>query len=167
VCRISGKLILIRRLLPEIQTVPTGYGIGHVTGAKPRAGASCGVSSTADRADAKALQAAIQRHLVQAEVAAYCRERRCCPHCKKQRRLKDVRARRLNSLFGTVSVRGPRSSPAVAALRRGALSPLLRRSWRTVPPLNMSASWPNWGRGCALLREYCAGGGLPAGRGIN
>ena len=62
-------------------------------------------------ADAKALLAAIQRHLVEAEVADYCRERRCCPLCKKQRPLKDVRTRRLNSLFGTVEVRAPRFKP--------------------------------------------------------
>jgi hypothetical protein len=47
-------------------------------------------------ADAKLLLAAIQRHLVQEEVADYCRERRCCPRCKKQRPLKDIRTRRLN-----------------------------------------------------------------------
>ena len=62
-------------------------------------------------ADAKALLAAIQRHLVQAEVADYCRERHCCPHCQEQRPLKDVRARRLNSLFGAVEVRAPRFKP--------------------------------------------------------
>src|SRR5277367_3830818 len=71
-------------------------------------------------ADAKALLAAIQRHLVQAEVADYCRER-----------------------LG--------SNPAVAALHRGARSRLLRRSWRTVAPLSMSASWPNWARGCHIV----------------
>ena len=42
-------------------------------------------------ADAKALLAALQRHLVEAEVADYCRERRCCPRCKQQRPLKDIR----------------------------------------------------------------------------
>ena len=62
-------------------------------------------------ADAKTLLAAIQRHLVHAEVADYCRERRCCPRCQKQRPMKDVRARRLNSLFGTVEVRAPRFKP--------------------------------------------------------
>jgi hypothetical protein len=62
-------------------------------------------------ADAKALLAAIQRHLVEAEVADYCRERRCCPRCQKQRPMKDVRTRRLNSLFGTVEVRAPRFKP--------------------------------------------------------
>jgi hypothetical protein len=36
-------------------------------------------------ADAKALLAALQRQLVQAEVADYCRERRCCPRCQEQR----------------------------------------------------------------------------------
>jgi hypothetical protein len=39
-------------------------------------------------ADAKALLAAIQRHLVQAEVADYCRERRGCPRCQEQRPIK-------------------------------------------------------------------------------
>ena len=45
---------------------------------------------------AKALLAAIQRHLVQAEVVDYCRERRGCPRCQEQRPMKDVRTRRLN-----------------------------------------------------------------------
>ena len=40
-------------------------------------------------ADAKALLAAIQRHLVQAEVADYCRERRGCPRCQEQRPMKE------------------------------------------------------------------------------
>ena len=76
-------------------------------------------------ADAKALLAAIQRHLVQAEVADYCRERRRCPHCKKQRPLKDVRTRRLNSLFGTVSVRAPRFKPCRCSIpSRRTLTPV-------------------------------------------
>ena len=76
-------------------------------------------------ADAKALLAAVQRHLVEAEVADYCRERRRCPHCKKQRPLKDVRARRLNSLLGTVSVRAPRFKPCRCSITsRRTLTPV-------------------------------------------
>ena len=77
-------------------------------------------------ADAKALLAAIQRHLVQAEVADYCRERRCCPRCQEQRPLKDVRSRRLNSLFGTVEVRAPRFKPCRCSVRsRRTLTPVV------------------------------------------
>ena len=76
-------------------------------------------------ADAKALLAAIQRHLVEAEVADYCRERRCCPRCQKQRPLKDIRTRRLNSLFGTVSVRAPRFKPCRCSVTsRATLTPV-------------------------------------------
>ena len=41
-------------------------------------------------ADAKAVLAGMQRHLVQAQVADYCRDRRCCPHCQEQRPLKGI-----------------------------------------------------------------------------
>jgi len=58
-------------------------------------------------ADPKGLLAALQRHFVQAKVADYCRERRCCPRCQKQRPMNDVRTRRLNPLLGTVEVRVP------------------------------------------------------------
>jgi hypothetical protein len=47
-------------------------------------------------------------HLVQAQTEEYCRQRRLCSHCGSQRPLKDVRARRLLSVFGTVEVRAPR-----------------------------------------------------------
>jgi hypothetical protein len=70
------------------------------TGSDDSAGSAVALGLTL--ADAKALLAAIQRHLVQAEVADYCRERRGCPRCQEQRPMKDVRTRRLNSLFGTV-----------------------------------------------------------------
>jgi hypothetical protein len=62
-------------------------------------------------ADAKAVLAAKQRQLVQAQVADYCRERRCCPQCQEQRPLKDIRTRLLISLFGTVEVHAPRFKP--------------------------------------------------------
>ena len=68
--------------------------------------------------DAKAVLAGMQRHVVQAQVADYCRDRRCCPHCQEQRPLKDIRTRRLISLFGTVEVHAPRFKPC----RRGVTS---------------------------------------------
>jgi hypothetical protein len=69
-------------------------------------------------ADAKAVLAGMQCHLVQAQVADYRRDRRCCPHCQEQRPLKDIRTRRLISLFGTVEVHAPRFKPC----RRGVTS---------------------------------------------
>jgi hypothetical protein len=59
-------------------------------------------------ADGKRTLAAPQNHLVQAQTEKYCRQRRLCSHCGSQRPLKDVRARRLMSVFGTVKVRAPR-----------------------------------------------------------
>jgi hypothetical protein len=57
---------------------------------------------------------------------------RCCDdhlssssHCRSQRPLKDVRARRLSSLFGTVEVRAPRFLPCRCAVtRRHTLNPV-------------------------------------------
>jgi|ERR1700733_3199429 hypothetical protein len=48
----------------------------------------------------------------------YCRQRRLCSHCGSQRPLKDVRARRLLSVFGTVEVRAPRFLPCRCAVTR-------------------------------------------------
>ena len=62
-------------------------------------------------ADGKRILAGLQHHLVQAQSEDYCRQRRVCSHCRLQRPLKDVRARRLASLFGTVEVRAPRFLP--------------------------------------------------------
>jgi hypothetical protein len=53
----------------------------------------------------------LQRHLVQAEAEEYCRSRRRCQHCGAQRPLKDIRPRRLTSLFGVVQVRAARFRP--------------------------------------------------------
>ena len=59
----------------------------------------------------KQLLAALQVHLVQAQVEDHCRRRRRCQRCGMQRPLKDQRSRRLVSLFGTVNVRAPRFTP--------------------------------------------------------
>src|SRR5215213_6806886 len=59
----------------------------------------------------KAVLAAVQRHLVTAQVDEHCRSRRRCDRCGAQRPLKDRRPRRLISLFGVVEVRAPRFGP--------------------------------------------------------
>src|SRR3712207_4911014 len=61
--------------------------------------------------EGKALLAALQRHLVAAQVDEHCRERRHCDRCGAQRPLRDLRPRRLVSLFGVVAVRAPRFDP--------------------------------------------------------
>ncbi len=62
-------------------------------------------------AEGKALLAALQRHLVAAQVDEHCRDRRRCDRCGAQRPLKDLRPRRLTSLFGVVAVQAPRFGP--------------------------------------------------------
>jgi hypothetical protein len=61
--------------------------------------------------DGKAILAQVQRHLVAAQVEEHCRSRRRCDRCGAQRPLKDLRPRRLTSLFGVVEVRAPRFGP--------------------------------------------------------
>jgi hypothetical protein len=61
--------------------------------------------------EGKAVLAAVQRHLVTAQVDEHCRSRRRCDRCGAQRPLKDRRPRRLISLFGVVEVRAPRFGP--------------------------------------------------------
>ena len=74
--------------------------------------------------DGKMVLAGVQRHLVEARVAEYSALRRRCSHCQSFRPLKDTRARRLNSLFGTVEVPAPRFKPCRCAIReRSTLSP--------------------------------------------
>ena len=61
--------------------------------------------------EGKAVLAALQRHLVAAQVDEHCRSRRRCDRCGAQRPLKELRPRRLTSLFGVVEVRAPRFGP--------------------------------------------------------
>jgi hypothetical protein len=76
-------------------------------------------------ADGKRTLAGLQDYLVQAQTQEYCRQRRLCSHCGSQRPLKDVRARRLLSVFGTVEVRAPRFLPCRCAVtRRHTLNPI-------------------------------------------
>ena len=62
-------------------------------------------------AEGKKTLAGLQRHLVQAQTEEHCRNRRRCQRCGAQRPLKDMRRRRLASLFGVVEVRAPRFGP--------------------------------------------------------
>src|SRR5215218_5359017 len=62
-------------------------------------------------AEGKAILAALQRSLVAAQAEEHCRRRRRCDRCGAQRPLKDLRPRRLASLFGVVAVRAPRFGP--------------------------------------------------------
>ena len=76
-------------------------------------------------ADGKRILTSLQQDLVRGQVEEYCRQRRVCSHCRSQRPLKDVRARRLSSLFGTVEVRAPRFLPCRCAVtRRHTLNPV-------------------------------------------
>ena len=76
-------------------------------------------------ADGKRTLAGLQRHLVRAQAEDHCRERRRCSHCGSQRPIKDVRTRRLLSLFGTVEVRAPRFAACRCAVTfRRTLSPV-------------------------------------------
>jgi hypothetical protein len=72
-----------------------------------RAAATLGLSLE----EGKMILAALQRHLVAAQVDEHCRSRRRCDKCGAQRPLKDWRPRRLASLFGVVAVRAPRFDP--------------------------------------------------------
>ena len=76
-------------------------------------------------AEAKAVLAGLQRHLVQAQAEEHCQLRRRCPRCGGQRPLKDQRPRQLRSLFGTVEVRAPRFEPCRCGVSlRTILSPV-------------------------------------------
>lgn len=62
-------------------------------------------------AEGKKTLAGLQHHLVQAQTDEHCRSRRRCEYSGAQRPLKDIRPRRLKSLFGVVEVRAPRFCP--------------------------------------------------------
>ena len=69
-------------------------------------------------ADEKRTLAGLQGHLVRAQTREYCRHPRLYSHCGWQRPLKDVRARGLLLVFGTVAVRAPRFLPCRCAVNR-------------------------------------------------
>src|SRR5215218_9228787 len=119
--------------------------------------------------EGKAILTALQRHLVTAEVEEYCRGRRCCDRCGAQRPLKDLRPRRLTSLFGVVAVRAPRFGPCRCgvACRRSSITPAAEiMPDRCTPEYErvvaaMGTALP-YRRALALLREFFPLGAAPA-----
>src|SRR4051794_33706098 len=118
--------------------------------------------------EGKAVLAAVQRHLVTAQVDEHCRSRRRCDRCGAQRPLKDRRPRRLTSLFGVVEVRAPRFGPCRCgvACRRSITPAAEVMPDRCTPEYGrvvaaMGAVLP-YRRALALLGEFFPLGAAPA-----
>jgi hypothetical protein len=118
--------------------------------------------------EGKAILAALQRHLVAAQVAEHCRTRRRCDRCGAQRPLKDRRPRRLASLFGVVAVRAPRFGPSRCGIAcRRSITPVSEvMPDRCTPEYErvvaaMGAALP-YCRALALLKEFFPLGDAPA-----
>jgi hypothetical protein len=119
-------------------------------------------------AESKAILAAVQRHLVAAQVEEHCRSRRRCDRCGAQRPLKDRRPRRLTSLFGVVAVRAPRfgACRCGVACRRSITPATELMPDRCTPEYErvvaaMGAALP-YRRALALLGEFFPLGDAPA-----
>jgi hypothetical protein len=118
--------------------------------------------------EGKALLAAVQHHLVAAQVEEHCRSRRRCDRCGAQRPLKDLRSRRLTSLFGVVAVRAPRFGPCrCGAACRRSITPVAEiMPDRCTPEYErvvaaMGAALP-YRRALTLLGEFFPLGDAPA-----
>lgn len=118
--------------------------------------------------DGKRTLAGLQHHLVRAQVEEYCRQRRACSPCRAQRPLKDVHARRLSSLFGTVEVRAPRFLPCRCSVTcRHTLNPVAEiMPDRCMPECErviakMGSLLP-YRRARTLLSEFLPLGDIPA-----
>src|SRR5215218_420016 len=116
----------------------------------------------------KAVLAAVQGHLVAAQVDEHCRGRRRCDRRGAQRPLKDLRPRRLTSLFGVVEVRAPRFGPCRCgvACRRSIAPAAEIMPDRCTPEYErvaaaMGAALP-YRRALALLGEFFPLGDAPA-----
>ena len=110
--------------------------------------------------EGKAILAAVQRHLVAAQVDEHCRSRRRCDRCGAPRPLKDLRPRRLTSLFGVVELRAPRFGPCRCGVAcRRAITPVAEvMPDRCTPEYEravaaMGAALP-YRRALALLGEF-------------
>jgi hypothetical protein len=119
-------------------------------------------------ADGKRTLAGLQDHLVRAQADEYCRQRRGCSHCGSRRPLKDVRGRRLLSLFGTVEVRAPRFLPCQCVVtRRHTLNPVAEIMPDRCTPeyeriiAKMGSMLP-YARAGTLLSEFLPLGDVPA-----
>ena len=118
--------------------------------------------------EGKAVLAAVQRHLVTAQVDEHCRSRRRCDRCGAPRPLKDLRPRRLISLFGVVEVRAPRFGPCRCGVAcRRSITPVSEiMPDRCTPEYErvvaaMGAALP-YRRALALLEEFFPLGDAPA-----
>jgi hypothetical protein len=118
--------------------------------------------------EGKAILAAVQRHLVAAQVDEHCRNRRRCDRCGTQRPLKDWRPRRLTSLFGVVVVRAPRFDPCRCGVAcRRSITPVAEiMPDRCTPEYErvvaaMGAALP-YRRALRLLGEFFPLGNAPA-----
>src|SRR3954469_12324833 len=118
--------------------------------------------------EGKTVLAAVQRHLVAAQVDEHCRSRRGCDRCGAQRPLKDLRSRRLTSLFGVVEVRAPRFDPCRCGVAcRRSITPVAEiMPDRCTPEYErvvaaMGATLP-YHRALALLKEFFPLGDAPA-----
>jgi len=118
--------------------------------------------------EGKAILAAVQRHLVAAQVDEHCRSRRRCDRCGAPRPLKDLRPRRLTSLFGVVEVRAPRFGPCRCgvACRRSITPAAEVMPDRCTPEYErvvaaMGAALP-YRRALTLLKEFFPLGDAPA-----
>src|SRR3712207_5886379 len=116
----------------------------------------------------KAVLAAVQRHLDAAQVEEHCCNRRRCDRCGTRRPLKDLRPRRLTSLFGVVEVRAPRFGPCRCgiACRRSVTPAAEVMPDRCTPEYEravaaMGAALP-YRRALALLTEFFPLGDAPA-----
>src|SRR5215213_856414 len=118
--------------------------------------------------EGKVILAAVQRHLVAAQVEEHCRSRRRCDRCGAQRPLKELRPRRLTSLFGVVEVRAPRFGPCRCDVAcRRSITPVAEiMPDRCTPEYErvvaaMGAALP-YRRALALLEEFFPLGDVPA-----
>src|SRR5215212_1880412 len=118
--------------------------------------------------EGKAVLAAVQRHLVAAQVEEHCRSRRRCDRCGAQRPLKDLRPRRLISLFGAVEIRARRFGPCRCGVAcRRAITPVAEiMPDRCTPEYEravaaMGAALP-YRRALAMLGEFFPLGDAPA-----
>jgi hypothetical protein len=118
--------------------------------------------------EGKAVLAVVQRHLVAAQVDEHCRSRRRCDRCGAPRPLKDLRPRRLISLFGVVEVRAPRFGPCRCGVAcRRSITPVAEimpdrctpEYERVVAAMGAGLSYR---RALALLEEFFPLGDAPA-----
>src|SRR3982751_4448227 len=141
----------------------------HEIGAGERPpGGHCAATLGLGLEQGKAVLAAVQRHLVAAQVEEHCRNRRRCDRCGASRPLKDLRPRRLTSLFGVVEVRAPRFGPCRCgvACRRSIAPAAEVMPDRCTPEYErvvaaMGAALP-YRRSLALLQEFFPLGDAPA-----